>query len=347
MKFYNFFKKNTSKFVERWHSDAFSDRKTAIQIFKDVKKRLRIIPHPYVGWRSAPNQNFKTVNINENGLRSKSLKSLKHKENCFLLGGSVAWGFGASSNEATPAYQIEKILNEKYNLNLNVINLAEQSASSIEELNAFITSFHELNPKMIIIFSGCNDINFGFVNEYKAIDNYKAMLDFFSWGDKIGVVRDRNFIRILVKIFLRSFKKQKKYDENFYYFNKPDRDDIAYSLYNYKADFINNFCSKKNIKVFHFLQPDLFFKKHKSDFEKSYEKFIGEKRRDFTMKQFNLLKQKFFENKNKNSSTFFYSLLDCFDEYKETIFVDRSHTADKGYRILAEQMCKKIIKNIE
>ena len=89
MKFYNFFKKNTSKFVERWFSDAFSDRKTAIQIFKDVKKRLRIIPHPYVGWRSAPNQKFKTVNINENGLRSKSLKSLKHKENCFLLGGSV------------------------------------------------------------------------------------------------------------------------------------------------------------------------------------------------------------------------------------------------------------------
>ena len=347
MKFNNFFKKNTSKFVERWHSDAFSDRKTAIQIFKDVKKRLRIIPHPYVGWRSAPNQKFKTVTINENGLRNKSLKSLKYQENCFFLGGSVAWGFGASSNETTPAYQLEKILNEKYNLNLNVINLAEQSASSIEELNAFITSFHELNPKMIIIFSGCNDINFGFVNEYKAIDNYKVMLDFFSWGDKIGVVRDRNFIRILAKMFLRSLKKQKNYSDNFYYYNKPDRKDIASNLYGYKTDFINNFCLKKNIKVFHFLQPDLFFKKNKSTFEKSYEEFIGEDRKDFTMEQFNLLKQKFFEKKNENSSTFFYSLLDCFDDYEETIFVDRSHTADKGYKILAEKMCERIIKNIK
>jgi len=346
MKFYNFFKKNTSKFVERWHSDAFSDRKTAIQIFEDVKKKLRIIPHPYVGWRSAPNQKFKTVNINENGLRSKSLKSLKYKENCFFLGGSVAWGFGASSNEATPAYQIEKILNEKYNLNLNVINLAEQSASSIEELNAFITSFHELNPKMIIIFSGCNDINFGFANEYKAINNYKTLLDFFAWGDKMGVVRERNFIRILFKIFLRSLKKQKNYDDNFYYFNKPARGDIACSLYGYKTDFINNFCLKKNVKVFHFLQPDLFFKKNKSTFEKSYGEFIGEERKDFTIEQFNLLKQKFFEKKNENSSTFFYSLLDCFNDYKETIFVDRSHTADKGYKILAEKMCQKIIKNI-
>ena len=65
------------------------------------------------------------------------------------------------------------------------------------------------------------------------------------------------------------------------------------------------------------------------------------------MEQFNLLKQKFFEKKNENSSTFFYSLLDCFDDYEETIFVDRSHTADKGYKILAEKMCERIIKNIK
>ena len=102
MKLYNFFKKNTSKFVERWHSDAFSDRKTAIQIFKDVKKRLRIIPHPYVGWRSAPNQKFKTVNINENGLRSKSLKSLKHKENCFFLGASVTIRYFSYDSVTSP-----------------------------------------------------------------------------------------------------------------------------------------------------------------------------------------------------------------------------------------------------
>ena len=32
------------------------------------------------------------------------------KEYCILLGGSVAWGFGASKNEYTPSYQIEKYL---------------------------------------------------------------------------------------------------------------------------------------------------------------------------------------------------------------------------------------------
>ena len=152
-----FLKKENKKFVERWHSDAFSDRETALQIFEDVKKKLKIIPNPYTGWRSAPNQNLKTIFINENGLRSKSFKDLKYKDNCFLLGGSVAWGFGATSNENTPAYQIEKILSEKYNLKFNVINLSEQS-HSIEEPNTFVSSFHELKPKMVIFLSGCNDI---------------------------------------------------------------------------------------------------------------------------------------------------------------------------------------------
>ena len=62
---------------------------------------------------NAPKNNYQ-INI-ENGLRSKSLKSLKYKENCFFLGGSVAWGFGASSNESTPSYQIEKIFRYAFN----------------------------------------------------------------------------------------------------------------------------------------------------------------------------------------------------------------------------------------
>ena len=333
-------------FVERWHSDAFEDRKVALQIFEDVKNKLKIIPNPFTGWRSAPNQKLKTIFINENGLRNKSLKNLNYKNNCFLLGGSVAWGFGASNNEKTPAYQIEKILSEKYNLNYNVINLAEQSHGSLEELNTFISSFHELEPKMIIFLSGCNDINFGYKNQYKSIDAYNTILDFFSWGDKIGIVREKNFFKVLIKLFLRSFKRQNKYNDDFYYFSKPERENIPMNLYSRKVDFINNFCSKKNIKVFHFLQPDLFFKKQKSEYEKKYEKFIGEERKEFTVNQFNLIKKKLFENHDKDSSCFFYNLLDCFDEFKETIFFDRSHTTDKGYKIIAEKICDKIRENV-
>ena len=108
-----------TKFVERWHSDAFESRDIALQIFDDLKKKLQVIPHPFTGWRSLPNQTFKTISINENGLRSKSLNKLKYKKNAILLGGSVA-GFWASSNENTSLNR--RVFKFKYNLNYNVIN---------------------------------------------------------------------------------------------------------------------------------------------------------------------------------------------------------------------------------
>ena len=38
-----------TKFVERWHSDAFESRDIALQIFDDLKKKLQVIPHPFTG----------------------------------------------------------------------------------------------------------------------------------------------------------------------------------------------------------------------------------------------------------------------------------------------------------
>ena len=127
-------------FVNRWHSDVFPSKEIGTPIFIDLKKNLKISPHPFSSWRSIPNQRLKTITINENGLRSKPLKNLKFKNNAILLGGSVAWGFGATSNENIPSYLIEKILFEKYGLEYNVINLAEQMFTSFEELKVFMLS---------------------------------------------------------------------------------------------------------------------------------------------------------------------------------------------------------------
>jgi hypothetical protein len=335
-----------TKFVERWYSDAFKDRKIALQIFKDLKKNLKIIPHPFTGWRSFPNQKLKTLEINENGLRSKSLKNLKFKKNCILLGGSVAWGFGASSNENTPAYKLESFLNTRHKLNYNVINLSEQSHSSIEEMNTFISAYHELKPEMIIIFSGANDANFEFEKKYKRIDLYDSVLNFYLWGDKIGIFREKNFFKTIIKIFLRYFKKNKTIDDEFFYFKKLDENQYANEMYKTKLDFISNFCEMKKVKVFNILQPDLFFKSKKSQFELDYCEFEGDERKDFFTKKFAEFENFFFNNKNNKMYVKNLSLLNCFDDYEETIFMDRCHTADKGYEIISEKISNFISENI-
>lgn len=325
-------------FVERWDSDAFENQELSRQIYQDVKKRLKIIPHNFTGWRSYPNQKLKTISINENGLRDKSIQNFDNKKNCILLGGSVAWGFGASSNENILSFKIEEILKKKYNINFNVINLAEQSYSSIEELNSFIFSFHELNPSVVIIFSGCNDINYEYLNQYKKNFLYEDFLNFYLWGDKIGIFRERNFSKILGKVVFKFFKKDKKINDEFYYFKKPYQNRIALKMYNSKVDFIKNLCDAKKIPVFNILQPDLLFKKIKSKFEKSYEQFQPIDRKNFTKEKYLNLENEIF-NTTKDTKYFKnLNLLRCFDEFNETIFIDRNHVADKGYQIIAEKI---------
>ena len=231
-------------------------------------------------------------------------------------------------------------------MDYNVINLSEQSHSSIEEMNAFISAYHELKPEMIIIFSGCNDMNFEFEKKYKRIDLYDSVLNFYLWGDKIVIFREKNFFKIVLKIFFRFFKKNKKIDDEFFYFKKFDKNQYANEMYKTKLDFISNFCEMKEIKVFNILQPDLFFKSKKSQFELDYCEFEGDERKNFYIEKCKEFEKKFFNNKNDTTYVKNLSLLNCFDSYEETIFMDRSHTSDKGYEIISEKISNFISKNM-
>ena len=61
-------------FVDRWESDIFENKEIRDKIFDDVKNKLEVIPHPYTGWRSRPNQKLNTISINKNGLRNADIK---------------------------------------------------------------------------------------------------------------------------------------------------------------------------------------------------------------------------------------------------------------------------------
>ena len=332
--------------VERWHSDAFENKEIAKKIFLDTKQKLRIFPHPFSGWRSFPNQNLETIKINENGLRSKSLKNLRFKKNAIILGASVAWGFGASSNEYTPAYLIEDILHEKYNIEFNVINLAEQAYTSFEELKSFMCSADDLKPDLLICLTGSNDIYREYINGYKVNDAYKKFLNFFTWGQKLGIIEEKSQIKRIIKYLIRGGKSFSKLSDEYYMFDKPSKNKLAASLFQNKLDWINSYCKSKKIPVAYFLQPDLHFKKFKSETEKNYlNYYYKEERSKFILKKFEEFKLNFFK-KNETENIFYSSLLDIFDDNKNTIFFDKAHMTNKGYKIMSNIICEKIVKNL-
>jgi len=330
------------KFVERFDSDAFESVTIAKKINIDLKKNLKISPHPYCGWRSYPNQNLETITTNEKGLRSKSFKNLKHKNNCFLLGGSVAWGFGASSNKNIPSYLIERILGEKYGIKINVINLADQMHSSFEETQSFIAYLDELNPSLIITLSGSNDINRANKNVFKYSNLHTAWLEYFAWGNKLGIIWEKNTLKKLIKILTRKSKNYQIFNEDYFIFSKPEKESMYIKLYSNKVSIINSIATERKIKVAHFLQPDLFFKENKSESEKKYYEYLMERiDHDFITSSFLNLKKTFF-NTSEKKEIIFKNFLDCFETRKEPLFFDRSHVSDKGYNILCEKVALEI-----
>ena len=153
----------------------------------------------------------------------QNLSNLRFKDNAFLIGGSLAWGFGASSNEFTPAYLIENFLCEKYNIKLNFINLADQMFTSYEELISFINNVELLKPKLVVFLSGCNDINSEINESYKVNELYKKVFNFSLWGINHGIFNEKNNLKIIIKFLLRKFKTFSKVSEDYYLLRKPEK----------------------------------------------------------------------------------------------------------------------------
>ena len=162
--------------ISRWDSDVF-ERNLSDLILSDLKIKLKYISHPYSGWRAIPLQKYPTIEINKHGLRNEKINSYK-RNNILLLGGSMAWGFGASSNLKTPA----KLLQLKINKNLknkkfNVINFADQGFTSHEEVNTLLNIYQELKPCLIIFLTGVNDIKKIYMDKHWLSDVYIANFD--------------------------------------------------------------------------------------------------------------------------------------------------------------------------
>ncbi len=335
-------------YVDRWDSDVFENKEISKLIYDDVKKKLKVMPHPFHGWRSIPNQKYDTIFINEHGLRNKSFKDFdKEKKNCILLGGSVAWGFGASSNDFIPSNLIENFLKKKHDLHYNIINFAEQMHSSFEELQTFITIVDEIDPELVICLSGTNDINRGYADIFKITDLNIHQLNYFLNGHDLGLIREKNLFIKLFKTLLRNHRLKSKIDNSNYHYNKPIKSNIPFKLIQNKLIFMRNYYEEKNIKFFHFLQPDLITKKNLTNTEKKYYDWIEEDRKIYVKENLKIFEEKFFKNENPYKNSYFISLLDIFDKIEESIFFDKAHLGDKGNAIMSEVIADNIGEKIK
>jgi hypothetical protein len=81
----------------------------------------------------------------------------------FITGGSVAWGTGASSQQQTISYILERLLNERMSgatgFRYEVINAAAIGWSSTQEKLLIQHRLVDMHPDVVIMLSGNNDVH--------------------------------------------------------------------------------------------------------------------------------------------------------------------------------------------
>lgn len=118
----------------------------------------------HLGWMPKPGQKLQTLNINDDGLRDTGyamdkIERSKNYKVCLLLGGSVMFGVGATSDNNTIGGKIASYLNNNNKLNSKfiVINHGMFGFNSLQELISLLQ--FNIKPDYVISLSGWNEID--------------------------------------------------------------------------------------------------------------------------------------------------------------------------------------------
>ena len=136
-----------------------SERASAQSILEDIY-RMEHRYLPFLGWIGRPNIRFPTIQTNDLGFRDSPIAPRGRDEfRIVILGGSTAWGLGASSNDTTVAGKLEALLNEESGpTTYRVMSGAYLGWKSREELIALMEFHHHFDPDLVISLTGYNDL---------------------------------------------------------------------------------------------------------------------------------------------------------------------------------------------
>jgi len=143
---------------------SLSDQRQILEKYRSWSNRYL----PYLMWSNYPNIDNGVIKINSRGYRGEEWSSTKSESTYRIIftGGSVAFGYGSSSNKTTISEYLQRRLNDKLakeniNYNVEVYNAAQDGYVSTQEYIQW-KDLLSYKPDMIIHFTGYNDVYTGF-----------------------------------------------------------------------------------------------------------------------------------------------------------------------------------------
>ena len=320
----------------------------------NIKDRYKIVPQmefydkisceykPFVMFFNVPNFKSKIVNTDNLGFRLNFYDDKMIKISDFyskqkvtiVIGGSLVFGFGSSSDQKT----ISSILSKKKN---NIfINFGATAFNSKQEILLFLNFFQKfINVERVIIISGANDLYINLINNDDDWGNF-----FFKEKYQKIFQKSKNRNQIMLKI-KNSYSKIFK--------NKSQNRAMNINFKKLKNNYVENFSlwsslsRNFNFKIHFFLQPLASWTKKKLTRDERDLFYILDNSDDFahlTLKETSKYENYIEFSKLLKNLADLYQInftdlneqINKSNNLNNSIFVDRVHMNDLGYDELSK-----------
>jgi len=307
------------------------------KICQDYQHNIIQYPLPIIHYE--PNQKTDTVTINSHGFRGEELEQEKTDDKeyrIFVLGGSALYGiFATSDNTTIPGY-LQEFYNEfTTERDVRVINAGVNGHESFAETYILKNKIIDLDPDLIIVFDGWNDLGAPLEREYKEPTGIEQL-------EQYSLVIRKYYKTIVFYEFIeRVWEKQIGKIEFFDRFDRWERetnDDVTADqkseLWKSRWKEICELGEKENFKVIITLQPIVGAgNKVLADWElRHVEEAAG------YAASYNFMRDQLNELETSCAGT--EDFTNIFDNETGLMYFDYAHMGDAGNRIVAEKMFK-------
>jgi len=201
-----------------------------------------------------PDQDLNSININSLGFRGDEFNIEKNDNTfrIFFVGGSTAFGSGSTSDKTTIPGYLQKLFEERnFNYEIEVINAGKGGFNSFLEQKLVLENIQYLQPDLIIMYDGWNDIRADYKPEF-TYQNWKQVCDLGENNDFDVVLilqptlvfgekplTKQEYANFLVDSDFYGFKMTQKKDTYQQYWNKMNEIDSCTNIFDLRDIFKN------------------------------------------------------------------------------------------------------------
>jgi len=298
---------------------------------------------PYVAFAPPANYRSATVNTNERGFRGETVISPKPsgRRRVVVLGGSAVFGSGASSDAATFPARLQAGLRTRAGRDVEVVNGGAPAYVSGQELARLIYEVIDLEPDVVIVYDGFNDLNSPLL-----FDPRPGYPSNFEWLERSAHLNSfRNLLTYRLQLAVQTsglgfWARRLRGARDGVVPTAPAVDADILETYRRNLDRMVSVMQARGIRAVCVFQPTLLARQRRTAAEDALVAYM-ERRHPGYAGRFGSLLPRAVEAMRAVAGTRgvpFVDLSSLFDASTETVFIDTAHVTDRGNALIAERL---------